>query len=441
MKKLISVLFCLFTLSGICEAKHTLVFVNATNITTGTLADARLDATSVTLQGNNFNAANQLLQLDGSAFVPNANVNPTLFNGTNTSTAVISINVAASTASVRRSASVFIGTSSSQQVDFIAGQAGAAEVAFNAAISSLGANGGDIIVRQASYTFTSAVTTVPYNVRLIAEAGTIYTSTGTGYNVFTVSGTMIGGIVRPESPFNGDFIVMRTSSILDGITFDSGTYKTGVSTAGLIFATMESNLWVRNCMFTNMGDIGSWLYLSWSSVTDSRISQCFITNSPDASSLGYLMQIYTSTNCILTDNTYLARGDAALIYAKGNSFDFKFTQNRCKSLGVITNAFVHPAAGAVSSRTVISDNEFSAGSSVGSVGVDIDGTDTSFNIVTNNNFTNFGTAGIRFLNSNQKNNFAHGNIAYSGTLFSDSGSATKFRDNYLSTWVSQTDSP
>jgi len=42
---------------------------NATNITSGTLADARLTA-NVTTQGNTFNTANKLVQLDGTAKLP-----------------------------------------------------------------------------------------------------------------------------------------------------------------------------------------------------------------------------------------------------------------------------------------------------------------------------------------------------------------------------------
>lgn len=42
---------------------------NADNITSGTLADARLSA-NVTTQGNTFNAANKLVQLDASAKLP-----------------------------------------------------------------------------------------------------------------------------------------------------------------------------------------------------------------------------------------------------------------------------------------------------------------------------------------------------------------------------------
>jgi hypothetical protein len=42
---------------------------NASNISSGTLADARLTS-AVTLQGNTFNGANQLVKLDASAKLP-----------------------------------------------------------------------------------------------------------------------------------------------------------------------------------------------------------------------------------------------------------------------------------------------------------------------------------------------------------------------------------
>jgi hypothetical protein len=42
---------------------------NANNISNGTLNDARLSA-NVTLQGNTFNAANKLVQLDANAKLP-----------------------------------------------------------------------------------------------------------------------------------------------------------------------------------------------------------------------------------------------------------------------------------------------------------------------------------------------------------------------------------
>lgn len=47
-----------------------LTALNASNVTTGSLPNARLDSSSVTLTGNTFNAANKLVQLDGSTALP-----------------------------------------------------------------------------------------------------------------------------------------------------------------------------------------------------------------------------------------------------------------------------------------------------------------------------------------------------------------------------------
>ena len=62
--------------------------IDASNITSGTLADARLSS-NVTLEGNTFNGANQLVKLDGSGKLPGASYSDlvtlkgNIFNGTN----------------------------------------------------------------------------------------------------------------------------------------------------------------------------------------------------------------------------------------------------------------------------------------------------------------------------------------------------------------------
>jgi hypothetical protein len=57
--------------------------LNASNIASGTLADARLSA-QVTVQGNTFNGANQLVKLDGSTLLPAVSgINLTNLNATN----------------------------------------------------------------------------------------------------------------------------------------------------------------------------------------------------------------------------------------------------------------------------------------------------------------------------------------------------------------------
>lgn len=49
-------------------------FGNGAGITS--ISSSAMDSSSVTLQGNSFNAANKLIQADGSGFIPNANLDP-----------------------------------------------------------------------------------------------------------------------------------------------------------------------------------------------------------------------------------------------------------------------------------------------------------------------------------------------------------------------------
>ncbi len=64
-----------------------IVAVGGAKITgTGTIPDAAIDGSSVTKQGNTFNAANKLLQLDGSGLVPTTNLPTTVAYTTDDST-------------------------------------------------------------------------------------------------------------------------------------------------------------------------------------------------------------------------------------------------------------------------------------------------------------------------------------------------------------------
>lgn len=62
-----------------------IVAVSASKLTgTGTLPNASVDKSSITAQGNSFNAANKLLQLDSSGFVPAANLPTSIAESTGT---------------------------------------------------------------------------------------------------------------------------------------------------------------------------------------------------------------------------------------------------------------------------------------------------------------------------------------------------------------------
>lgn len=70
-----------------------LTSLNASSLASGTVADARLSST-VTLAGNTFNGANQLLQLNGTSDVPDANLsaNVPLLNANNVFTGNFTLN-------------------------------------------------------------------------------------------------------------------------------------------------------------------------------------------------------------------------------------------------------------------------------------------------------------------------------------------------------------
>lgn len=58
--------------SDLLDGQHGSYYQNAGNINAGTLSDARLSS-NVTLQGNSFNGINQLVQLNGSGYLPSLN--------------------------------------------------------------------------------------------------------------------------------------------------------------------------------------------------------------------------------------------------------------------------------------------------------------------------------------------------------------------------------
>ena len=75
MKKIVLTGFVLVCFYNLGHATH--LFRNsAANLNTGILPNERLDSSSVTLQANTFNGANQLLQADGNGLIDDADVDP-----------------------------------------------------------------------------------------------------------------------------------------------------------------------------------------------------------------------------------------------------------------------------------------------------------------------------------------------------------------------------
>jgi len=75
LKKIVLTGFVLVCFYNLGHATH--LFRNsAANLNTGILPNERLDSSSVTLQANTFNGANQLLQADGNGLIDDADVDP-----------------------------------------------------------------------------------------------------------------------------------------------------------------------------------------------------------------------------------------------------------------------------------------------------------------------------------------------------------------------------
>lgn len=64
------------TTGGLFGIGTAITALNATNLDSGTVPNARLDSASVTLQANVFNGANQLLQAQADGFIDDADVDP-----------------------------------------------------------------------------------------------------------------------------------------------------------------------------------------------------------------------------------------------------------------------------------------------------------------------------------------------------------------------------
>ena len=85
---------------------------NATNISSGTLNNSRLSS-SVTLQGNTFNGVSQLMQTNGSGYIPGlngsliTNIGATQITGTNTA---FNVNFETSTANIKMNGAVSVGS-------------------------------------------------------------------------------------------------------------------------------------------------------------------------------------------------------------------------------------------------------------------------------------------------------------------------------------------
>ena len=177
---------------------------DASTLSRGTLPNARLDPSSVTLQGNDFNYSTAISTISqylsgGAVSVYSAGIaqgNATTIDFTNSVSATCSGSTCTATVAAPPSTSKYaylsVGTNTANGANVI----GTTADIFAIAISSLGgqASSGTIYVQPGSYYFTGKMTSVPAGVELVFDKGAwIRSDEGTRYgSIFAVSGTITG---------------------------------------------------------------------------------------------------------------------------------------------------------------------------------------------------------------------------------------------------------
>jgi len=228
MKRLIlAVSFCLSAPFAWASARVEDNFFSGAQITAGTLPSARLDSSSVTLQGNTFNGASQLLQCDSSGLVAETDVPHTLSSSFTFQNAAFS--VGGSTLTVL-AGNVGIGTASPTTNLYVVGNATFTGVvnasSFNVVGSAFMVNG--VTVIQSGETAGS----------ITLQATTIQTVDSLGTVVSEMAGSTSTG-----STFVSSVTVTAGGFSVGGSTFSVNAGKVGIGAAE---PPDTLNIWVDN---------------------------------------------------------------------------------------------------------------------------------------------------------------------------------------------------
>lgn len=198
-----------------------LTALNASQLTSGTIPNARLDSSSATLQGNTFNGASQLVQMNSSTQLPAVSgVNLTNLNATNLASG--------SVADARLSSNVMLANST----DTVSGQKTFNSVLISspsATAATAAAPVGLKVVPPPAETINSGAT-ITANVcgggfKYISSTGTITTSTT---DTFTAPSASNNGCI---------FYVMNTGSF--NITLDNNTHFATIGAADIVMTAND----------------------------------------------------------------------------------------------------------------------------------------------------------------------------------------------------------
>ena len=216
-----------------------LTSLNATNASSGTLADARLTS-NVTLLGNTFNGSNQLLQLDGAGALPTLNGSAlTTLNATNISSGTV--------ADARLSSNVCINGSTACGFILLASGTAQIDSSTNSSlfINKTGASG-DILTLQDNGANVFSVGNDGALTILSTNTGALAIKNAGGTEFFTVDTS--GAIVRVGSSTidgNATLLVLDTKNTAgDPAGVDGASYYNSNAGANRCY---ENGIW-KNCI-------------------------------------------------------------------------------------------------------------------------------------------------------------------------------------------------
>lgn len=467
MKKIIAIVFTIIFLPMLVVSPGLpyiqFLFTNANNITQGTLGNARLDNSSVTLCGNtsihlNGDGSITISSLTNTGVISSTsgiNVGPStitvlivngLLSAGNISVSSISLTGSLTSTNnviapnVVDPYSLVIGTSLSQFANFV----GTDQTPFTSAVTQLGQTQGVIRVRAGTYTFTNEVDIANPNITLDFEKGAIIRAGQTNINCINTSGTVTGYLtMNTVSGWTNNFLLkLNSSATAENITLQDANIAADSSGQDAPFVLTGVNAHIRKLNMINTtypnGNAGAKRL--------TRIIQCSGCSIDgghveDMNGTGGLIffSIFQATDTLIqnmdiygTTLNYVVResqtGGTMVTHLNTQILNNNFTTyNQGDGTGVIQVSY--------GSGTVVSGNHFyNLGSfQTNDMAINIGGDSASTGTIVSNNYVTGFKTGVSIAGSGMTNStgtFVHGNYFYGVTTgISDSGLNTHSRDN------------